>query len=67
MRLKRISSAKGELTHCAFDQGERIERVSDFLDLMANCPSDTIVLSRNDLAEAFFELRSGLAGEIPGV
>jgi hypothetical protein len=64
MQMNRIPSAKGTLSLCTFDQGERIGSTSDFLDLMGNCPSDTIVLDRNALAEAFFELRSGLAGEM---
>lgn len=36
----------------------------DMLDLMANVPSNIIVLKKNMVDEAFFELKSGLAGEI---
>jgi hypothetical protein len=42
----------------------KINSPGDFLDLMANSPSDTIVLNREDFDPAFFDLKSGLAGEI---
>jgi hypothetical protein len=41
-----------------------IESVQDFLDFMASAPSTTLVLRREELATEFFNLRSGLAGEI---
>jgi len=64
MRAEIIDSPKGKLSRCGFDRGERIEKASDFLDCMANCPSDTIVLRKEDLSEDFFRLRTGLAGEM---
>jgi len=46
------------------DKGERVSCVAEFLDLMANCPSDTIILRKDDIAEEFYDLKTGLAGEI---
>jgi hypothetical protein len=64
MNLEQLESTKGQLSRCVFEPGERIASVQDFLDLMADCPSPTLVLRREDLDGAFFELKSGLAGEI---
>ncbi len=54
---------KGKLTHWAPTPGERINTMDDFLDILASSPSPTIVLDAAALPEAFFELRSGIAGE----
>jgi hypothetical protein len=34
------------------------------LELMMNSPSDTLVLKADDLGETFFDLRSGVAGDL---
>lgn len=41
-----------------------IANAQDFLDLMMNLPSDRIVVYKENFDESFFDLRSGLAGEI---
>jgi hypothetical protein len=64
MKVEKVESPKGQLSRVALGEGERINRASDFLDLMVNCPSQTIVLDGDALSEAFFDLRSGLAGDI---
>lgn len=35
-----------------------------FLDIVMNQPADRIIIHKNSLDESFFDLRSGLAGEI---
>ncbi len=62
MRSQTIMTAKGELSRFHHD-GERILDVASFLDLLASSPSDTLVLDRLCLGEAFFDLKTGLAGE----
>ena len=42
---------------------ERIAEAGDFLEILLGCPTDTLVLAREDLAPDFFRLRTGLAGE----
>jgi hypothetical protein len=64
MKISSIASSKGELSRFHREGEERIARLADFLDLLGSCPSPTIVLERDDLAEDFFDLRSGLAGEL---
>jgi hypothetical protein len=64
MTRELVESSKGTLARCRMEEGEVVGKVSDFLDLMANCPSDTIVLDMEALHEDFFKLRSGLAGDI---
>jgi hypothetical protein len=63
MNTQVISSRKGELSQCFFERDERIGTLSDFLDLLANSPTNTIVLRKADLVEAFFDLKSGIAGD----
>jgi hypothetical protein len=63
MKADVIESRKGALSRCLLREDERIAQVGDFLDLLVNCPTSTVVLNKDDLAEAFFDLRSGLAGE----
>jgi hypothetical protein len=63
MKTELIESRKGGLSRCLLGEDERIAHVGDFLDLLANCPTSTIVLDKDDVAEAFFDLKSGLAGE----
>ena len=54
---------RGGLSRCRFEEGTKIARVTDFLDAMASCPTPTFVMDKHDLAEEFFDLKSGLAGE----
>ncbi len=41
-----------------------IKRSQDMLDVMAGVPSNKIILYRGNLDEIFFDLKTGLAGEI---
>ena len=41
-----------------------ISNGQDFLDIVMNLPSDRVIIHKSILNEAFFELRSGVAGEI---
>ena len=41
-----------------------ISNAQQFLDLIMNLPADAIILHKENLDEAFFELRTGIAGEI---
>jgi hypothetical protein len=63
MIFETVDSPKGTLSTCFMEADFRIVEVSDFLELLANSPTDTLVLRREDLAEEFFDLKTGLAGE----
>ena len=41
-----------------------LETVGDFLDLLANAPSSSIVIKKSAIHESFFDLRTQFAGEI---
>lgn len=41
-----------------------INDAQDFLQMMMNLPSDRIIIPKENFDEKFFELRTGLAGEI---
>ena len=46
------------------DNGVVINNAQDFLELIMNLPSERIVFYKENFNESFFDLRSGLAGEI---
>jgi hypothetical protein len=46
------------------DEGVVINNAQDFLELIMNLPSDRIVFYKENFDESFFDLRTGLAGEI---
>ena len=46
------------------DEGVVINNAQEFLDLIMNLPSERIVFYKENFDESFFDLRSGLAGEI---
>ncbi len=46
------------------DKSLVIDTAHQFLELMFNLPSDRVVFSKENFTESFFDLRSGLAGEI---
>ncbi len=50
------------------ERDDRIDELSDALDLMATAryhgKSDHIILSQENIDEAFFDLRTGFAGEV---
>jgi hypothetical protein len=62
MNIKIIPTEKGDLSYCRMND-EIINTTSEFLDLMVLCPTDTIVLHKENLPPAFFDLKSGIAGE----
>ncbi|WP_053228126.1 DUF4180 domain-containing protein [Spirochaeta cellobiosiphila] len=41
-----------------------INDTSDFLDIMANAGSSNLLIHRNQLAKEFYDLNSGMAGEL---
>ena len=57
------ASSKGELSIYRSEDGKKIASLEDFLELLGACPTPTIVIDKGDLDEAFFDLKSGLAGE----
>jgi hypothetical protein len=63
MNIEITDSLKGGLSHCRLEEGARIADVSGFLEAMASCPTNTVIIDKESLAEEFFDLRSGLAGE----
>jgi hypothetical protein len=63
MKTEVIESRKGGLSRCHLGEGERIASARDFLNLLVNCATDTIVIEKDALVPDFFDLRSGLAGE----
>jgi hypothetical protein len=63
MHIEIIGSPKGELSYCRLEKGARIADASGFLEALASCPTTTMLIDKESLAEEFFDLRSGLAGE----
>lgn len=46
------------------DQNLIIQNEFDFLDLIANLPSNKIIIYKNNLTDGFFDLKTGIAGHI---
>lgn len=46
------------------DKNYVIKNSQDFLDLISNAPSKNIAIYKENIAEEFFDLKTGLAGEI---
>lgn len=46
------------------DDGVVINNAQEFLELIMNLPSDRIVFYKENFDDSFFDLRTGLAGEI---
>jgi hypothetical protein len=46
------------------ENGVVIHNGQDFLDVVMNLPSDRVIIYKENVPEEFFDLRSGLAGEI---
>ena len=63
MTFTSIESVKGSLS--LVDALENpLRKAGDLLDVLMNAPSDTVALASEDLDPSFFELRSGLAGDM---
>ena len=46
------------------ESGVVIRNAQEFLDIIMNLPSDRVIIYKENIQEEFFDLRSGLAGEI---
>jgi hypothetical protein len=46
------------------ENGVVIWNAQEFLELVVNLPSDRVIIYKENIPEEFFDLRSGLAGEI---
>ena len=62
MQVKEHSINGTEISE-VFHDHRRISGVQDFLDIMVNVASRTIILYKKDIDESFFDLKTGFAGE----
>lgn len=63
MTKELIDTDKGAVAvYSALD--EALAKVSDFLDLLVDARADTIALKKEDFDDRFYDLKTGLAGEI---
>ena len=63
MTFTSIESVKGSLSLVEALENP-LRKAGDLLDVLMNAPSDTVALTSEDLDPAFFELRSGVAGDM---
>lgn len=63
MKATIVSSAKGDISLIE-ELAAPIRKGADLLEVLMNCPSDTAALKAEDLGEQFFELRTGVAGDM---
>jgi len=63
MKTETIKTVKGELSCFEIDD-KMINSVADFMELLVNCPTNVMVIKKNNLNDSFFDLKTGVAGEI---
>lgn len=63
MNMKELQTAKGEIT-ILDDPNIIISDGGSFLEVIYSVPSDTLVIAKENLPESFFDLKTGIAGEI---
>jgi hypothetical protein len=64
MKYSIIESKKGNIAEATFSKDEAITDYRSFFDVIMESPSDTTSISKEKIPEAFFQLKSGLAGDI---
>jgi hypothetical protein len=64
MMIESVNSPKGDISLLRREGSPRLSSGDDFLALMSQCPARTIAIGVDDLDPRFFDLSSGLAGEI---
>ena len=63
MKVTPIESVKGSLSLIE-ELARPLRTGSEMLEVLMNAPSDTVALKAEDLDDAFFDLRTGIAGEM---
>lgn len=58
-----IETNKGRIS-VLNDNKVQISNAEIFLDIISSSSSDTLVISKENLTESFFDLKTGIAGEI---
>ncbi|MDP2791478.1 MAG: DUF4180 domain-containing protein [Rectinemataceae bacterium] len=64
MTIKTIETEKGIISSLAFEAGEKLNTASEFFDALISAPSNTISVDKADISEKFFDLKTGMAGEV---
>lgn len=64
MKYNVQDSPQGPLASPDWDERNRVETSREFFDLIMEAPAPTLVVDRHRITEAFFELRTGLAGDV---
>jgi len=62
MNVNMIETDKGNVSYCKLSDKE-INTTSDFLDVLLSCDSQIVAIDKASLADKFFDLKSGLAGD----
>ena len=58
-----IDTTKGKIL-LLNDKNIRFDSADSFLEILFSASTDTLVISKENLTESFFELKTGIAGEI---
>lgn len=59
-----VHTSNGKEIVALKEDGVVIHNAQAFLDVVMNLPSDRVIIYKENVPEEFFDLRSGLAGEI---
>lgn len=64
MEVKHIKTDKGPIAHLSFETGAVLENYSDLFDAIFGVQDEIVALEQKHITHDFFDLRTGLAGEI---
>jgi hypothetical protein len=64
MTYELIETSKGTLANTIFSADEKINDYRSFFDAIMESPSDTTIIEKDIITDEFFNLRSGLAGDV---
>lgn len=64
MNYELIESSKGTLAKAVFSENEKITDYRSFFDAIMEFPSDTTIIDKDKITDEFFNLRTGLAGDV---
>lgn len=62
MNFEISNTPKGEIAYCQM-KNNIIKTPSEFLEVILNSQSETIIIDKKNIADDFFDLKTGFAGE----
>jgi hypothetical protein len=62
--IEAIETEKGIISSLVFEAGEKLSSFPEFFDAIIDAPTNTISVDKANITEEFFDLKTGIAGEV---